>query len=767
MHIFRFELSSGAHIQAAAIDYSDDEVLGEVVSALHTSKRSDLVGCNLLVVRPPTAIQRAAEPLDEERAAFDELKRRFPGKSIAILCSSGYEHILGSDLISEDDGSGKRTVHNAIRLDSSETKLAIIASLRQQELQAFVVDSDAFMPRNANFRYRHPSGAYADTFLRVGNIQVSRHVLDTIFFWAIPYLREVEGIVVDTWSISSIVLNISRLVSRYDPSKGRFRIEMLGHYLDGRPGTRAELASICRKVSGNFTHKFLIVFSSSMTGRSLRRLRRALGYARCPNDMARFCVLYRLGKVPVEVDDCPIPELCDFSEHVHEDAADGPLLAHGRLPIAIHRTTYFPTIVREREQRIRKNVTAKNRGFYNRYRQSNAIRVHADAWLLDQRYRHHGILVDVSILLRQKVFESRLAKIIHGLTPVPDILISPPHDAGIALAETVRASIQERTGRSPGLCRSLDLSNPNEIALPVQTGDATQALDDLLKKATESDAIMIIDDVVTTGQRLLTFQRNLRSIYAGQIHYLVAVARMPSVQNWTDLCATLELNTLGRPHTVTAVEEVVLPDWDEATCPWCEERRILEDIGQANNDVVSEEVLERANLLRAEREFGLCDNVFFEGRDTPPMQLSPNSTFVENPVRPSVVVAAVASTLQEMRSAQDPKKLLMPNGFPLRSVLTIRDFDRYTDSILISAILRVASTSELGRTDEEQEVKRTAWARLRLQQDAPEARQMRRELLLAILAGKLPRECLDAETLEALRTEGYREFCRMVEHDTL
>jgi hypothetical protein len=79
-------------------------------------------------------------------------------------------------------------------------------------------------------------------FLRVGNVQGTRQVLDAFFFWMLPFLKDRSAILTDTWSISSIALNASRLLERYWMNSGpeqinRFTseecyVDMLSSYPD-------------------------------------------------------------------------------------------------------------------------------------------------------------------------------------------------------------------------------------------------------------------------------------------------------------------------------------------------------------------------------------------------------------------------------------------------------------------------------------------------------------------------------------------------------
>jgi hypothetical protein len=82
-----------------------------------------------------------------------------------------------------------------------------------------------------------------------------------------------------------------------------------------------------------------------------------------------------------------------------------------------------------------------------------------------------------------------------------------------------------------------------------------------------------------------------------------------------------------------------------------------------------------------------------------------------------VVAASVAAALQVMREEPEDRKRLSPNGFPLRSVLSVADLDRYTDSMLRAAILRAATATELRRTEESEE-KRECNGRGQLYKDA-------------------------------------------------
>ena len=97
-----------------------------------------------------------------------------------------------------------------------EDKQGFIIYLRQSEMEEFIINSSAIIKSpTPKTLFRTPSGEYSHTFLRVGNIQKNRQVLDGLFFWMLPSLEEAGAILTDSWSISSIAFNISRLLARY------------------------------------------------------------------------------------------------------------------------------------------------------------------------------------------------------------------------------------------------------------------------------------------------------------------------------------------------------------------------------------------------------------------------------------------------------------------------------------------------------------------------------------------------------------------------
>lgn len=731
-------------------EYSDLRI---EFSLLHTQGRDLVTDRNLIVVRLPIGTSRETPLSAWEAEQFHQLSTRFPGKTIAALYSDRYVHQLTDHLSTSPDPEPGIL---ARRTD-------LIAAMRQQEMEHFALATNALMPKNSGYRYRLPSGVYSDSFLRVGNIQSSRHVLDATFFWMLPHLAGVDGILVDTWSIGSTALNACLRLPRYDPMRRDLRLELLAHYHDMRAGTRRELIALARTVSQEYTNTFLMLFSASMTGESFRRARLAFESDGCPPERLKSLVLYRIGESHLRVNGEPIPELCNFSDHMEAWAERSARDEQGKSSVDIDADTYFPRIVAEETRSITRDVASLNRTFFDEY--GDAIRIHADAKVGGQAYRHHGIFIDVCTMLRTSSFRDRLADHIANLTPKPTTIIFPPNDAAEQMAFLIASQLERSGSVRPRLIRSVELqaSATTEVTRSDSEGEPW---DPAILACGGDAAILIVDDVITTGTRMLTFQQRLRVLaYKGRIQYLVAVARAADPKSWKRLNSTLAANPAGPRFYVGAVEEVTLPDWNIRSCPWCREGEVLDDLLAEAPGEVSLAWQERANTLRnAVAWNGLVDDVFMTYDQDAPMEIGQESFFVSKPATQAAVAAAVASAIQTMRVEPDDGKRLSPGAFPKRSVLMFNDvMDRYTDAILRSAILRTALGNELRLSREAEEDKRADWARKMLTSNHPAERSLRRELLIAVVMDKLPRTTLDQQTLDTLRNDGFAEFCDLFE----
>ncbi len=755
LHVLPFKFVDGNVVRIGILlDIPENVDLTTIETELHTQHRPHFLAADLILLRFPPWKMRQPEPLAVERQGVSRIADRFPNAQVRILSSHKYQHLIGDNLSAIYTG----------KFDFENNKGSFLNELRAQELQYLIERSDAILSADSKYTFRLPSGVFSSHFLRVGNIQTNSHNLDIFFFWMLPYLVDVGGILVDTWSIGSIALNCSRLTDRYDPNnKSLMRVEMRDSYLDGRAETRSELIELIKRVSDDFNSPFLSVFSAMMTSRSLKNFWSALDIENCPSELIRLLVLYRMGDSEINLDGKDVPILCNFKTSQSSDVSNENHAQ--KAVIEIDRGTYFPVFIKEKEVRLTTDIASKNQEFFRNYGSSNGIRIHADSMVDRQFYRHHGIYIDIQKLLREDCFQRRLRAILTKFHRSPKMVIVPPHDSGKALAKAVADHFQQENGYRPRIVIHLDLGFPPGDGVENHDRQKMAGIHKELKSYANEDTITVLDDVLTTGSRLLSYQKRLRDIeYVGQIQYLVGVQRMPSARAWADLASTLRQNNLGQKHTAEFVESVVLPNWDHDSCPLCVEGRLLSELKKDESVKVSDWSLKRLQLLQRSTNDGLTKDVFFQPPNTPSLRLSINSFFGDADAPQSVVLSSVAAAIQEMREHEDPMKRLESRGFPVRTVFAFEDiFSRYTDGILRASILRSLTSEELQPSAHGKRTLLIERAKMLFNTKEEDEWNIQPEVALAIGLRKVPIESADEGTIQRFKELGLNDLVPIVE----
>ncbi|WP_148210218.1 hypothetical protein [Candidatus Korobacter versatilis] len=612
-------------------------------------------------------------------------------------------------------------------------------------------ESTALFRARMNFVYRAPSQRFVNMFLRVGSIQRSRQVLDAFFFWMLPFLKGRNALLTDTWSISSIALNAARLLERYwwhmAPEKERrdllgCRVEMLSAYPDDLLGVMPNIRDALLSVTEAGKRDVLMVLSAVSTGTSLRRLENLISEMQYKSEGFFFLALYRLSTLP------DVAHLCDLSSGV-----SGTTFASidrgevgSRAIIEIDRSTYFPLDVKETALYIDKVACNHSARFFSDYRSCGAISIHRNAVdLSNQEHRHHGIYIDVTRMLRHEGFSSKLQSQAASLDRPPVTIITPPHEAGVLLAQRIADFFRTTKGTTVPV-----FVHPDMRAI---AGEVPQEI----AKASADDLVLVVDDVSITGQRLGRFQQSLRELkYPGRLVYLVAVARPSSDKSWNRRTQQLSYRTTGPQHRVLCVEKVILPDWNHVTCPWCIETHNLSQLISQNRltgdsaAFVSKRIM---TLERARIGTGLTDQALWRADNAVPLALSPNSLFIpadEPPPTEADVLGSIAAALQQMRIASDETRRLEVN-YPHMSLLHHDNYfgQRFNDDILRLGILRCAFPEELERLDgSEEEHRRRLLNDFLLRRDNQESIAL--ELAVARLSRKLPQPEFSDETWRQL-----------------
>lgn len=768
--VFRYE-RVGHISNVTLVDCPHYESYEHVARQLYSGFPKTTENTDILVIRPP--VDRPVVATADETARLGDFLGRFPKASIHLLYSANFEIKLSENV-------------NPLRRDSlipPEIASGFLQWLRSVELRAYVQHSSAVFPTRQNFVYRSPSGRYVNNFLRVGNVQMGRQPMDAIFFWLLPYLKDVGGILTETWSISSLALNAARLVERYAPNThSPFRVDMLSAYFDGSPDVAMQVGEPLTRVT-NYRRATLVLFSTVMTGESVRRLREEIRRA-SPGDMAvNIVALYRLNE------QVALPSLCDlFGSEGDPDFNAANEAPAGTTVIDIDRHTYFPLQIEETAIPISASAARPAYSFFNRYKGTDAICLHRDSVDLNgQPYRHHGIFVDVLKLLETRAFTERLTAHLSKIPHRPALIVAPPHEAGAQLSNFASAQMQQKFGAPIEPLIHQDL-HPESSDIPK----------DIIRALGHNEIILIIDDVSVTGQRLSRYQEHLRKLgFQGQLYYLIGVARPESDAQWTrrerDLTFRVGVNREAW-HKVFWVEKLILPDWTRYSCPWCKETDLLSRYFEARDAfaIAAPVLIERLRSLENSRVgHGLIRNAFWRSNPADSVGLTMNSLFLEHDgATDADIIAAVCASLQHLRTVGGrAKRSRLPSHLPPRvrdlldrcldyiwppnspilrlestyphvTVIDSADYfgETFNDAVLRLAIIRAANRAELERWKDRAEEARRRTCREYLLRPGATDDVFRFELMVAMQEGKIPRPSLSASDQSQLKRSAAGEL---------
>jgi hypothetical protein len=717
--------------QVCLADCHDYLSYGALADILYTEHLRVLEQADILIVRPRVDLPISSQTVP----AIDvtQLSKRAPHASLHMLFTDNYEVMLSSNL--------NQSVADKLPTDRLRTEC--LHWLQDKELYLFLKQSNALFQARKNFVYRAPSKRHVNMFLRVGNVQRNRQVLDAFFFWMLPHLKGRTGILTETWSISSIALNAARLLERYraslsyagskpdEPSQEQCHVDMLSSYLDDLSLVLPETRDFLRRAAGDGSREILVLLSAVATGNSLARLREAVIREQFREGEFEFLALYKLDR------EQSIQCLCDISSGIggmrftalsREEVGSRPV-------IEIDRGAYFPLEIKETPLSIFSKHAKPGKEFFTQYQNASVVTLHRTSVdSAGQELRHHGIYIDVEPMLRRARFRDKLSAEIATLRAKPMLVVTPPHRAGQQLVDEVLKLLEPRWEGPINVLVHPDLRSPEPI---------------IAKKIKEADVksvILVVDDVSVTGQRLSRYQQSLRELsFAGQVVYLVGVARPDSDKNWDRRVVELKYRAeVDVQHQVICIEKLILPDWDHKTCPWCAETRSLATLVQQKrlNESAVSPVFQRVMALElASIQKGLLDDAVWHNQGAGRLRLTDNSIFikdVDGSATEADVIAAVAAAIQQMRTTPDEEKRL-ESTYPHVSVLNPRDYfgNRFNDDILRIAILRSATAAELERwTDTAEERRRDLVADFLNRSENRDI--FRLELAVARLAKKVP-----------------------------
>jgi hypothetical protein len=633
----------------------------------------------------------------------------------------------------------------------------VIACIREAEMRHLVGIARAILPEAPGRAYLAPSGSLLRSFVRVGNIQFSRASLDALFYWLLPYLAGCGAILTDTWSISSLALNASRLLALYS-GEIQVPVELLSEYLDGSPEREAAAGEaldhlVAEAASLGKPPKILCIISATQTGSLATRLTGILDLYCGSAAEVRSVALFKMGEssLPGLLDLTGTPAFQPLSD-ADQAVAD---------PVVIDPQLYFPLTFHDIEYSLRQQDAASGKSFLADYGGHGIISVHRDH-VDDSGRRHHGIHLDTVRLVQHPLFRERLRRLVHDLEPRPAIVLSPQHEAGVLLAEEIRNTLNDKGHAIRVFAHSNLIFGRWSLDEAIELRQSVDALN-------ETDAILIVDDIFMTGTRLAVYETHLRERgFRGRVHYLVGVARTQGVEAWEE---RRRMRTYRPPtekthfqrNTMDAVEKFFLPYWQESQCPWCLERDLY--VRRASEGADLPPLLaQRLGMLQQSSATGMRDDLFLVPSGRPSYAIARGSVFAEPGASQADVFASVAAGVQALRcSPLSGKPPLGPRRFPVSTVLKGQEYlhDTYTDPILRASILRASEPDELVYADPRRENQRTEWVSALLTSDRADEWELAPELILAAALGKCTID-MEPGILGAAESRGVRAMASVL-----
>lgn len=707
MRVIVCELDSGAETNDVDVPFAQPDCNWESVLYGPVSRLTPPSDLEPLLKRVPSNVRRsvaacvlrlhkpeAAALLSKPRVAHD-IGRRLEGVPTYVLhhADGDYrlEHLAGE---SSDCGS----------LDE------LLRALRHADLAQILRRPGVLLPKLDEFHYEGPSGRHYSSYIRIGMGLHSIETLDGLAFWLLPYLRDVQVVVLDSRTVISLGLNLER----YARDCGLSDIRVLGvecqRAYDEQPeDIERRLTALYQRATGSGLNPppALLLGSVSSTGRLMDRLEdvvKEVGFT----DTLRVS-LFAPGDAVGHV----------FCEHAdlgtYWEAAKCPLQSP-TVPIA--SSTYLLELSAAVEgTRIRLPNARQSWDFFDRYSGTNCVAIHRQQ---HDSERHHMVHIDLQRIVRTKSFSERLDTTLQELGGAEiGVVLSPRHGAATDLAEMVSTRL------------GIDRVVADEAELPRLSGDEERLLRDARR-------ILLVDDVVITGTRLRGYRYYLRragymqTLDPNGLHLLVGIARADDNDQLRGIADMV--HHVAGAERFHPVESLLMPNWDESDCPWCWELNSL-------NSVMDEVAQDELMALRWDRlkntAYGLDDELFLpwgaapEQLREPQWSLGPGSIF--HAKSQAELFAAVASALQSLRAAGDLNERFTT---PIARILEKESWltGRYYDPVITASILRATRRHDLRAAAAEDDQRRALSRRL----SEPASRELRGEVLMAMARGHLP-----------------------------
>lgn len=554
------------------------------------------------------------------------------------------------------------------RIENGVLILEELPALREKICESDLLDlmlsdgSACVLEPSGNYHFITPALRHTDRFIRIGDLVRNRSGLDRLVFWLGSAVRGVNGVLVDSWSISSVAL---RAMQR---SKLDVPFDCLPEHPAQNPeGCRAVVEELVRQMGG--VGRLLVIVSISGSGQMIEQIESALVEYGAELEV-EFLSLYGFTSTP---DSIKCMARIEDKGNTHRDG-ECEFCKEDSIAIPIDPSSYHLRSWRENPVRTIDRHFDPSKDFINAYKgEKGVFFVHRDD---PSDSRHHAFDIDMKRLLEIPRFYERHLDVLKQFVGKVDLIVCPTHEVAGRMVDIATGVLQK-----PCIVHdTLDVRHMNETDKVQMVG---------------AERLLIIDDTLNSGSRIHRYIQSLREGGYGKftnIDVHVGIAR-PETEAQLKQVSRYISNRHPWEGEVYYTESLLLPRWGTSQCPWCKEFDRLSKLEETYGKPPVW-LTERTRHLR-NKTLGVADDplLLFPGCATP--KLGAGSVVCDEGAPALAALFAVASGLQRHRSDPDIQHQLHPD-FPLANVFSPEMFRRYSEGLIRAILLRTLTRHEFG-----------------------------------------------------------------------
>jgi hypothetical protein len=565
----------------------------------------------------------------------------------------------------------------------------LIEAIRNSDLSEVISKTrgDCIIDAPPNAHFITPSEKHTTRFLRLADALHSYDALDRISYWLQSEMAGASGIIIDTWSLSSIVLRSQQLLGidvPFDCFRKHIKndeaeaIRILNELKKRMVGNGPLLCLVSISSSGFFFKKFEELVKKSNIQNAPKVLS-IFKFKNAPEDIKALATLDLELEFYNGVQDCIH---CNDTKRVKTYEID---------PKFYYPREFKEEIIKFDNNLLQDSLKGKSPSskFIHKYgKVPGVLRVHKDDPNDGLNPRHHSFYIDVATLLDDDNFKKELCAALEKIRVEniePTVVVTPPHDAGVLLADIAC----ELLGAKRVIHHNLQVLSVEERLL-----------------ITSAKHIIFLDDVLITGSRITEYNRTLRETYKGELNSLAKITWFPVIARPSSESVIDDIKDSLSNHSwkneFKYLYEIVLPDWiGDRDCPWCAELAVFDrEIGSLFAE--SKWYKERRDSLLHGKKQGISKDPLFLLPNIERATAGSGSKIVDAGSSEMQVIFLFAIGLQRLRHIE---KTPLGPGLLQSYVLAMHGkgllrrgtFQRFSEALFQAAFLRTVRCDEWDR----------------------------------------------------------------------